>query len=96
MKASVYITLKRGVLDPQGQSAAATLARLGFDEVSGVRIGKYIEVELDTEDRAAAESRLSEMCERLLANTVIEDYRFEIDQPAEGPPNRGPLVGEID
>lgn len=78
MKASVYITLKPGVLDPQGQATAATLARLGFSEVSGVRIGKYIELELETTDRAEAEARLEKMCQRLLANTVIEDYRVEL------------------
>ena len=79
MKASVYITLKRGVLDPQGSAAASTLARLGFQEVGDVRIGKFIEVVLDTDDRATAEKRLAEMCEKLLANTVIEDYRFELE-----------------
>ena len=89
MKASVYITLKPAVLDPQGQATAATLGRLGFDEVGGVRIGKFIEVELDTEDREAARARLAEMCDKLLANTVIEDYRIEIDRSGEGQPSRG-------
>ena len=79
MKAAVYITLKPGILDPQGQATAATLARLGFSEVGGVRVGKYIELEIDTDDRAEAAARLEKMCERLLANTVIEDYRVEID-----------------
>ena len=75
--AKVYVTLKRGVLDPQGQAVARALSRLGFDEVKGARIGKYIELELEG-DRAAAEARLKEMCERLLANTVIEEYRVEV------------------
>lgn len=78
MKARVYVTLKPGVLDPQGQAVTATLGRLGFDEVSGVRIGKYIEVELDTADAETARSRVTEMCEKLLANTVIESYRVEL------------------
>jgi phosphoribosylformylglycinamidine synthase subunit PurS len=90
--AKVYVTLKRGVLDPQGQAVARSLVRLGFDEVKGARIGKYIELEL-TGDRAAAEQRLKEMCERLLANTVIEEYRYEIlaGSPAkEGPERSAP------
>jgi phosphoribosylformylglycinamidine synthase PurS subunit len=77
--AKVYVTLKRGVLDPQGQAVARSLGRLGFDEVKDARIGKYIELELEG-DRAAAEKRLKEMCERLLANTVIEEYRYEVSE----------------
>jgi len=77
MHAKVYVTLKRGVLDPQGQAVARSLGRLGFDEVKDARIGKYIELALDG-DRARAEKRLREMCEKLLANTVIEEYRYEI------------------
>jgi phosphoribosylformylglycinamidine synthase len=79
MKARVYVTLKSGVLDPQGQAAQKTLHRLGYDNVGGVRIGKYVEVELDASDREAAEAQLDEMCQRLIANTVIEDYRVELD-----------------
>jgi phosphoribosylformylglycinamidine synthase len=78
MKAHVYVTLKRGVLDPQGQAVARSLGRLGFPEVTDARIGKYIELELADGDRGAAEARLKEMCERLLANTVIEEYRVEV------------------
>jgi phosphoribosylformylglycinamidine synthase subunit PurS len=77
LKAKVYVTLKRGVLDPQGQAVARSLARLGFDEVKDARIGKYIELELQG-DAAAAKARLEQMCEKLLANTVIEEYRVEI------------------
>ena len=73
MKVKVYVTLKTGVLDPQGQAVARTLGRMGYEEVEDVRIGKYIELEVDRADRA----RLEEMCKRLLANTVIEDYRIE-------------------
>ena len=73
MKVKVYVTLKAGVLDPQGQAVARTLGRMGYEEVQDVRIGKYIELEVARADRA----RLEEMCKRLLANTVIEDYRIE-------------------
>jgi phosphoribosylformylglycinamidine synthase len=81
MKAKVYVTLKSGVLDPQGQAVARSLFRLGFDEVKDCRIGKYIELEVEGpegEDRAALERRLGQMCEKLLANTVIEEYRYEL------------------
>jgi len=75
MKIKVYVTLKRGVLDPQGQAVQKTLARTGFEEVTDVRIGKYIELEVaDGTPRA----RLEEMCHKLLANIVIEDYRVEL------------------
>ena len=74
MKAKVFVTLKTGVLDPQGQAVAKTLRRLGYDEVSDVRIGKYIEV---TGEGDLAKARLEEMCKKLLANLVIEDYRIE-------------------
>lgn len=77
-KATVYVTLKESVLDPQGSAVKGSLHSLGFDEVSDVRIGKYMEVELNVDSRQAAEERLTEMCEKLLANTVIEDYRFEM------------------
>ena len=74
MKVKVFVTLKRGVLDPQGQAVQKTLARTGFEEVSAVRIGKYVELEVADGTTAA---RLDEMCRQLLANTVIEDYRVE-------------------
>lgn len=79
MKARIYVTLKRGVLDPQGKAVQGTLSRLGFEEVGDVRIGKYVEVELSETDEGRARTRLNEMCEKLIANTVIEDYRVEID-----------------
>ncbi|MEQ8247658.1 MAG: phosphoribosylformylglycinamidine synthase subunit PurS [Alphaproteobacteria bacterium] len=78
MKALVHITLKTGVLDPQGKAIANALANLGFSGVNDVRQGKYIELDLPHTDRAAAGATVKEMCERLLANTVIEDYRVEI------------------
>jgi phosphoribosylformylglycinamidine synthase len=78
MKANVTITLKRGVLDPQGKAIGHALEGLGFTGIGDVRQGKLIEIELDETDRAAAEAKLDEMCRKLLANTVIEDYRIEI------------------
>lgn len=77
-KAVVYVTLRESVLDPQGHAVKGALHSLGFDEVNNVRIGKYMELELGTNDRAQAEERVREMAEKLLANTVVEDYRFEI------------------
>ena len=79
MKASVYVTLKKDVLDPQGKAVANALRSLGFAEVDGVRIGKYIEVEIQG-DRARAGERLKSMCDKLLANPVIENYRFEVKE----------------
>ena len=83
MKARIYITLKRGVLDPQGRAVETTLGRLGFDEVEGVRVGKYIELELADAEPEVAAARAKQMCEKLLANTVVEDYRVEIDGQRE-------------
>lgn len=79
MKARIHITLKNGVLDPQGKAIAGALQHLGFDNVEDVRQGKYIELELKEKDRAAAETSLKQMCEKLLANTVVENYRFELE-----------------
>ena len=78
MKARIHITLKNGVLDPQGKAIQHALAGLGFDAVEDVRQGKYIEVELNEGDAEAARAQVSEMCEKLLANTVIENYDIEI------------------
>lgn len=78
MKALVHITLKPGVLDPQGKAIENALANFGFQGVNDVRQGKYIELDLPDSDPATAESTVKEMCERLLANTVIENYRVEI------------------
>lgn len=77
MLARVIITPKRGVLDPQGKAIASSLHALGFGEVGDVRMGKYLEIRLSG-DGAAAQNRVREMCERLLANGVIEDFRFEV------------------
>ncbi len=78
MKARVHITLKKGVLDPQGKAIAGALHGLGFDEVRDARQGKFIELDLAGEDAAAARARVEAMCQKLLANTVIENYAVEI------------------
>ncbi len=78
LKATVYVTVKKNVLDPQGNAVQGRLHSMGFNEVDKVCIGKYMEMELGTTDRALAEERVKAMCEKLLANTVIEDYRYEL------------------
>jgi phosphoribosylformylglycinamidine synthase PurS subunit len=78
LKATVYVTIKQSVLDPQGVAVQGALHSMGFAEVDKVRVGKYLEFELGTSDRAEAEQRVKAMCEKLLANTVIEDYRYEL------------------
>lgn len=78
MKAKVYVTLKNGVLDPQGKAIEQTLGHLGFDGVGDVRQGKFIEVSLKEKNKSKAERQVEEMCRQLLANTVIENYRYEL------------------
>lgn len=79
MKATVQVKLKSGVLDPQGKAVADALVRLGFNEVKDVRVGKTIEIELnDSLSTAEAENQLESMCEKLLANVVIEQYEFSL------------------
>lgn len=78
MKARVTVTLKNGVLDPQGKAIEGALRSLGVDGVDSVRQGKVFEVDVATSDRARAEALLKEACERLLANTVVENYRIEL------------------
>ena len=78
MKALVYVGLKPGVLDPQGRTIARSLNDLGFNEVESALQGKVIELNLSGTDVEAAEARVKEMCEKLLANTVIENYRIEM------------------
>ena len=79
MKALVYVGLKPGVLDPQGRAIARSLNDLGFPEVQDATQGKVIELELEADDPEMAKGRVTEMCEKLLANTVIESYRIEIE-----------------
>ncbi len=78
LKAKVHVTLKNGVLDPQGKAVQHALAGLGFSGVEDVRQGKFIELELSETDPAKAEAQAEEMCKKLLANTVIENYAVEI------------------
>lgn len=78
MKAKVYVTLKTGVLDPQGKAIAGALHALGFAGINDVRQGKFIELELAETDPAAALQAVEEMCRKLLANTVIENFRVEL------------------
>jgi len=79
MKAIIHVGLKPGVLDPQGRAIARSLGDLGFNEVKEARQGKVIELDLTGEDISIAETRVKDMCEKLLANTVIESYRIEIE-----------------
>jgi phosphoribosylformylglycinamidine synthase len=82
MKARVVVTLKQSVLDPQGQAVTRALGSLGFSEVKDVRLGKIIELDLDLQDTGEAKKRLEQMCEKLLANTVIEEYRVVVGNDA--------------
>ncbi|CAN7267707.1 phosphoribosylformylglycinamidine synthase subunit PurS [Phenylobacterium sp. LjRoot164] len=79
MRAKVHVFLKPGVLDVQGKAVESALHGLGWPQVDGVRVGKTIEFDLkDATDKAAAEAQVKDMCEKLLANTVIESYRIEV------------------
>ena len=78
MKAHIHVTLKNGVLDPQGKAVEHALESLGFDGVDNVRQGKFIELNLNETDPDKAEAKANDMCEKLLANTVIENYSVEI------------------
>lgn len=79
MIAKVYVTLKKGVLDPQGKAVQHSLESIGYKEAEDVRIGRFIEVKLSDMPKGEAEKKVKEMCEKMLANTVIENYRFEIE-----------------
>ena len=78
MKAQVYVTLRKEVLDPQGKAVANALRASGFDEVTDVRVGKYLELALEG-GRDDTEARIKSMCDKLLANPVIEDFRIELE-----------------
>ena len=78
MKAKVHVTLKNGVLDPQGKAIAHALGNLGFTGIGDVRQGKLIEIDIAESDRAKAQAAVKQMCEKLLANTVIENYSIEL------------------
>jgi len=79
MKARVHVSLKTGVLDPQGKAIGNALASLGFTGIGEVRQGKLIEIELEGSDRAAAQAKVEAMCKELLANPVIENYAIELE-----------------
>lgn len=78
MKAKIHVTLKSGILDPQGKAIEHALETLGFTNVANVRMGKYLELDLGEQDQAKAEIEVRSMCEKLLANTIIEEYRYEL------------------
>jgi phosphoribosylformylglycinamidine synthase subunit PurS len=80
MKARIHVTLKNGVLDPQGRAIAGALHTMGFPQVDDVRQGKYIEVDIKESDRKKAEAQVEKMCAGLLANTVIENYKYELSE----------------
>jgi phosphoribosylformylglycinamidine synthase PurS subunit len=80
MRVKIFVSLRNGVLDPQGKAIEKSLHTLGYGEVQDVRMGKYLEIEIEAASREAAESRIRQMCDKLLANPVIEDYRFEISE----------------
>lgn len=78
MKAKVHVTLKQGILDPQGKAIEHALDSLGFKNAANVRVGKYMELDVNETDKAKAEAQVRSMCEKLLANTIIEEYRYEL------------------
>jgi phosphoribosylformylglycinamidine synthase subunit PurS len=80
--ARIYVTLRSSVLDPAGTAVESGLKQMGYTEVESVRIGKYIEMQLSAKDEEQAKQHLDEMCDRLLANTVIENYCFELTEMA--------------
>jgi phosphoribosylformylglycinamidine synthase len=78
MKAKIKVTLKNGVLDPQGKAIEGALGSLGFSGIGHVRQGKYFEIDLVSSDKAKARAELDDICKKLLANTVIENYEIEL------------------
>ena len=78
LRAKIFVTLKNGVVDPQGITIKGALESLGYKGIASVRLGKYIQVELNTRDEKEAEKDIEEMCKKLLANPVIENYEYEI------------------
>jgi len=78
--AKIFVTLKQGVLDPQGEAVGQGLKAMGYENVTSVRVGKYLEVKLDTDDKISAGQQVDEMCRRLLANPVIEEYRYVLEE----------------
>ena len=79
MQVKVFVTPRKGILDPQGRAVEQSLKSLGFKDVTGVHVGRYIIVDVDAKSKAAAADAVKKMCDQLLANPLIEDYRFEVD-----------------
>ena len=79
MQVRVFVTPRKGILDPQGRAVESSLQSLGFKNVAGVKVGKYITLEVDARSASEARAEAKKMCEALLANPVIEDYRFEVE-----------------
>lgn len=82
-RAEVYVTLRPSVLDPAGTAVRSGLSHMGYDNVSKVRIGKYIELDLTAESKASAQQQLDKICDQLLANPVIENYRIDVFEAAQ-------------
>jgi phosphoribosylformylglycinamidine synthase len=80
MRVKIFVSLKNGVLDPQGKAVEQSLHALGYKEVQDVRVGKFVELDLQSNSREAAEGRIREMCDKLLANPVIENFHYEISE----------------
>jgi phosphoribosylformylglycinamidine synthase PurS subunit len=80
MRVRIFVSLKNGVLDPQGKAVERSLHSLGYKEVQDVRVGKFVELNLQAGSREAAEDRIRDMCEKLLANPVIENFRYDIEE----------------
>ena len=78
MKAKIHVTLKQGILDPQGKAIEHALDSLGFRNAANVWVGKYMELDVKETDKTKAEAQVKSMCEKLLANTIIEEYRYEL------------------
>ena len=80
MQVKIFITLKNGVVDPQGVTIKGALESLGYQGIANIRLGKYIQMELNSKSREEAEKDVEEMCDKLLANPVIENYKYEISE----------------
>ncbi len=80
MQVKIFVTLKNGVVDPQGITIKGALESLGYEGIRNVRLGKYVQMELNSRSREEAEKDIKEMCDKLLANPVIENYRYEIEK----------------
>jgi phosphoribosylformylglycinamidine synthase subunit PurS len=83
VKAKIHVTLKQGILDPQGKAIEHALDSLGFKNAGNVRVGKYMEVDVNETDKAKADVAVKAMCEKLLANTIVEEYRYELQWDGE-------------